>query len=941
MRVGYWIAAFLVGIVTLSGCGGGGGSAPVATVTNALVDANGRAIAEGGVVASGHRLSIALKGYTPNALVAFAYTGPAGVVMTPRYGIPGCTWFMSVPTDSRGAIPSFAASPVLTPGSWRCDIYEVTTPGLSGPATLKSTVQFSVSDAPSGIPSIRTGTVSGPTFTPTSTISTGSDLYVQASGLPASKTMDLYLVDHQMSRANGAGLFDMSGTYDNSLPDLPEGTRGLRGTSKTVATSGSGAIGPTLVWKSVSAEAADREFDVVIDVDRNGVFTSGTDIIADTATPSVAVSGSNRADNGITIRVASQYGVAKSQFTPDEAVHVIVKSPSVPLTPLSGLVILVPHRDSWQAGTNLTALQTPSRRYGDLVIDGSGTLPQYPALLPDLPVGDYDVFLITRSPLVEPILFDPSVDVLLGGAGGPAFTVGNPSKKKWTVMVYIAGNSDLSTHTESNMKQMEVPDYLGGRNSSDVNVLVQLAHGEDPVQRYLMTHDSASSTGHIKTQPISVIGHVDMGKARSLEEFVAWGKSFSPADHYAIYIWNHGTGFQTRNIAYDYTTLSSITVPELRQVLGNSGPWEVVGFDACIMGMAEIAYELKDVTPYIVASQNLVPTHGFDYAKVLVPLVANPNISGREVAINTASGFYDAFTAHPDSRAPGTISVIDTSKMGDVRNAALGLASALLDDRGSGAPVDDPVVQNSIRSASYQRFNHSQRFQFADLRDVAQVIEGKAINSDVSGAATLLRAASTRPIIYERHAAAFPRASGLSLWMPFQIGNFVENLTAYDELTFAKSTRWSDLLQKLFPPSLNWKVEGETGQHTWPNGNYNSAFVQGSSSTILGHSVWGLLYVVTELPADEDGTPVLALRLTLPLGGRFAVGQIFSANPVFSPMNWWEPDFSPQSGQVKIIDEKVNTDGTYSYTFTVDGYSITEGHLTGSGQFTVTYPSTP
>lgn len=59
---------------------------------------------------------------------------------------------------------------------------------------------------------------------------------------------------------------------------------------------------------------------------------------------------------------------------------------------------------------------------------------------------------------------------------------------------------------------------------------------------------------------------------------------------------------------------------------------DVIGFDACLMAMAETSYAMRQLASYGVFSEELEPGTGWNYTRVLSKLVANPTMVGAKFA---------------------------------------------------------------------------------------------------------------------------------------------------------------------------------------------------------------------------------------------------------------------------------------------------------------------
>lgn len=213
--------------------------------------------------------------------------------------------------------------------------------------------------------------------------------------------------------------------------------------------------------------------------------------------------------------------------------------------------------------------------------------------------------------------------------------------KEWTVLVYLNADNDLFRFGHLNMAQME---KVGSTN--DVNVVVQFdpETAGAPTTRYFVTKNANPVPGKITSQVLSTMPETDMGDAKTLSEFLAWGVKTYPAKKYAVIIWNHGNGWE--GVSYDDTPRSHLTMPELRSGLEfmnaniaqqrgvrAGGPQiDLLNFDACIMSTLEVAFELKNTAKVMVGSQFNEPGEGEDYTAFLTPMVAKPAMAARELS---------------------------------------------------------------------------------------------------------------------------------------------------------------------------------------------------------------------------------------------------------------------------------------------------------------------
>lgn len=152
-----------------------------------------------------------------------------------------------------------------------------------------------------------------------------------------------------------------------------------------------------------------------------------------------------------------------------------------------------------------------------------------------------------------------------------------------------------------------------------------------------------------------------------MEEVLKEMQHIAPAKSYGLIFGSHATGWlpakgtiSTFSFGEDGNSSNSINIPELAKTLEKSFPdrnLDFVMFDACMMGTAEVAYELRHATRYCFASVMETPGIGMPYNRFF-DLLYNETVDWQTVC-NTIVGF----NAEDTSRAWGTYAAIDCSKM--------------------------------------------------------------------------------------------------------------------------------------------------------------------------------------------------------------------------------------------------------------------------------------
>ncbi|MBW1976006.1 MAG: hypothetical protein JRI45_10640 [Deltaproteobacteria bacterium] len=229
--------------------------------------------------------------------------------------------------------------------------------------------------------------------------------------------------------------------------------------------------------------------------------------------------------------------------------------------------------------------------------------------------------------------------------------MGKDNKKaKWTVMVYMAGDNNLDTAALRDIAEMArvgSSTKPADKSSDKVNILVQLDRANDFLtRRFFITRG-----GGYRKDCIETFEETNTGDPKILENFMLWAMEKYPANRYFLILWNHGGGWwedPRRSIAYDDSsdgdaldngelkaTLFSITKKLVGDPARGGRPMDILGMDACLMNMVEVAYQLKDCVYVMVGSEEEEPFDGWPYDKVLQVLKnrpgRHPKTMGKEI----------------------------------------------------------------------------------------------------------------------------------------------------------------------------------------------------------------------------------------------------------------------------------------------------------------------
>lgn len=293
-----------------------------------------------------------------------------------------------------------------------------------------------------------------------------------------------------------------------------------------------------------------------------------------------------------------------------------------------------------------------------------------------------------------------------------------PQEKEWTFITYMAADNDLAHFARRNLVQQTA---IG--SSATVNVVTQLdtrMEGNKKVtKRYYIEQGKLILTNidDPATQKM------DSGSPQTLIDCIRWAVKNYPARHYALILWNHGTGIidigrarminasnlfnynthkgifeldrsihfleliealqaqDLRGICFDDSTGHYLTNQDLEQALSyactsllNGKKLDIIAFDACLMAMLEVADIVKKYAHYMVSSQEVELGTGYNYQTVLATL--DQAKENRAFAKNIVAAYDKTY-----ERVTGdyTQSAIDLSLLGALETNVDAVAQLLIE----------------------------------------------------------------------------------------------------------------------------------------------------------------------------------------------------------------------------------------------------------------------
>jgi len=398
------------------------------------------------------------------------------------------------------------------------------------------------------------------------------------------------------------------------------------------------------------------------------------------------------------------------------------------------------------------------------------------------------------------------------------------TQKKWTIMVYLAGDNNLDANGVIDLKEMK---KVG--STSDMNVIAQFdrAGAGLPTNRYFLQKGSS-----LDADAVESLGETNTGKPEFLLEFIQWGIEKYQAEHYMLILWNHGQGWDDTDIfagkrvrgnrflrtsrirhAFFKTTVVNaakmsavgskisrailidddakdfLDSVEMKRVLQDAKILlkrriDILGMDACLMSMAEVGYQMRNSVHFTIGSEETEPLDGWPYDTILGHLSGNPGISPRDLSKIIVKKYIESYKGKGDAV---TLSACDLMTSDKFANAMKAFSDVLTKG------LSDNKTQTLIANAR----NRVQEYLVNDNIDLVHfcnLLKASAVPGAIANACDLVITAvkDKAGLVFSSgyNDASMKQSHGLAIYFPTRTVS-----PLYAQLDFVKKTGWGSFLK--------------------------------------------------------------------------------------------------------------------------------------------------
>ena len=352
----------------------------------------------------------------------------------------------------------------------------------------------------------------------------------------------------------------------------------------------------------------------------------------------------------------------------------------------------------------------------------------------------------------------------------------------WTVLTYLDADNNLESYGVLNVNQME---SVGSTDAVKIAVQMDRIPGYDTTngnwtetRRALILQDANTSTmTSFSGSNYQSLGELDMGAQQTLTDFIRWGVTNFPADHYVLDLWDHGGGLS--GACWDDTNSSNnLTVHEIGAAIAASGAHiDVLGFDACETGMAEVRHEVSGMVDVVVASEADIPGNGWAYDKFLADLKANPSMTAAQLGTAIVQRYGQTYGSGQTLCATSLSN--ESALISSLNNFAVAAQNA-----------------GEWLTITLARFNSAyfSNTNYRDLGTFLSFVGSHARNSNLRSAATAAFAQYQASIISNFSGAA-AHGTGFSIYLPRPRTGIGSDYTAAN-FRFVTDSQWDEFLTR-------------------------------------------------------------------------------------------------------------------------------------------------
>jgi hypothetical protein len=232
---------------------------------------------------------------------------------------------------------------------------------------------------------------------------------------------------------------------------------------------------------------------------------------------------------------------------------------------------------------------------------------------------------------------------------------------------------------------------------------------------------------------------------------------------------------ETRGICYDDSSMSFLDnrglATALEKAQASTGQrLTIIGMDACLMSMIEVACQLQPFADVMVGSQEVERAEGWPYQAILQKLIMNPDLTADElgkIIVSEFGNYYLCMSRNSGGR--NTQSAINLQTIPEVMRLIMNLTKTIEESFSNNYKVE---LSLSRARSSVQSFYDS---DYVDLLHLAMLVkaeyseENTELSSEIENLIEYLIPGSDNGLILNNfHGGERANANGISIYLPYR-----------------------------------------------------------------------------------------------------------------------------------------------------------------------------
>ena len=241
----------------------------------------------------------------------------------------------------------------------------------------------------------------------------------------------------------------------------------------------------------------------------------------------------------------------------------------------------------------------------------------------------------------------------------------------WAIYFYLCGSDLESKHGVASRDLKEITETA---MPSNVTFIVETGGAKKwkfPGVQHNKLQRWKIENGKMKL--LESLPKASMAAKETLASFVKFCTQNYPADHQVLIMWDHGGGSALGMFNDELYGDASMSLKEMRETFASvfgakpsKKPFDIVGFDACLMATFDTACAMEPFAKYLVASENTEPGNGWGYDHLFNAMRNKAPADAQECGRMLCDGFMDGCREYETDR-DATLSLVDLSKISDLK----------------------------------------------------------------------------------------------------------------------------------------------------------------------------------------------------------------------------------------------------------------------------------